>query len=226
MKNHLWKCLTAILVGVALGMAPAAGLAVVVFDNACQGQESTGGGINDYQYEVRNFSGAPANLDQYYVGTMDVNQLNYSNVAMPAGWSMHVGTWAQLSPLAMSPLSLMFTSGVKTPHGQIPPQQGNFQAPGAVLFVSNGNTLNLPAGGGFTFGFDNPRPSWDMEWFAEDITTTWVSLALVTLPISGPGPIWTQGWVHGPGVIPEPSSALLLLSGFGVLWWARRRRYR
>jgi hypothetical protein len=228
MKNHLWKCLTAILVGVALGMAPAAGLAVVVFDNSCQGQESQGGGAYDYQYELRNFSTNTVNLDQFYVGTMDVNPANYTNVVMPGGWSMHVGTWAQLGPVAMTPLSLMFTTGVKTPHGQIPPQQGGFQTPGAVLFVSNGNTLSWAGPGpGFTFGFDNPKPSWDMEWLAEDVPRAWTGQGLLNFPISGPSPgNWTQGWVHGPGVIPEPSSALLLLSGFGVLWWARRRRYR
>lgn len=219
--------LTVFMCVLVLAVAQAWGMPIIGVDISCEGTESGGGGARNYQYTLRNISGTPITLTEFYVGTQDLNAANYSNWLAPAGFSVVVYTPG--GPPG-SHCSTMYTTTVKTPHGVIPPQ-GLVPSLGLIAW-GNPTGITLPAGGTATFGFDNPNPSWDVEWLASDSTQpcpspgspapvrTWVSIGLSTLPIAGPTGVYTGGWVHSP--IPEPATFLLLGLG-GILLHKRKR---
>jgi hypothetical protein len=134
----------------------------------------------------------PVTLSLFYLATMDLNPANYTGWVAPPGFAP-VGTVAPWAALPDS-FSVMYTTQIKTPHGVIPPPQ-SWAAPGAIAWF--GSTILNP-GVPVTFGFNNPYPSWDMEWFTEHPSGANVSGGSLAFPIAGPFGTFTQGYVHGP----------------------------
>ena len=163
---------------------------------ACEGTESSGGGLTTYQYTLMNASPNPVTLTLFYVGTVDLTPLNYTNWVAPPGFTPTgtVGPWVALP----DSFSVMYTTQVKTPHGVVPPTQ-SYAAPGAVAWF--GSALMNPYQT-VTFGFDNPHTSWDMEWFSEHPSGANVSGGMPGVPMAGPLGVFTKGYVHGPTTEP------------------------
>ncbi|MCP3982247.1 MAG: DNRLRE domain-containing protein [bacterium] len=193
---------TGMLVGlVALVFAPPA-LAFGELEISCQGTESTGGGSRRYEYTIRNIGPTPQMLNRFYLGTADLDAGSYTNWVAPSGFSAvaAVGTLPAVEAALGIPgqLSVMFTTGEKTAHGVVPPQQSS-ATPGVVVW--NGGTTILQPGETATFGFDNPNASWDVEWLGEH-TGGGASFGFSDRPIAGPVGTFNNGWVHGPGDSP------------------------
>jgi hypothetical protein len=170
-----------------------------------EGTEASGGGQRDYQYELKNITNQAVNLNVVYVGTFDSILADYTNILMPNGWVFSiVGGGGKTTP------------GVSTPLGQIAPAP--IQCDGMLLArwgLQNG--VNVAPGATVTFGFDNPNPSQNVDWYCAVEPTpgaNWNS------PVAGPLGTFTDGPVHGP--VPEPATLLLL--GLGGLAIVRKRR--
>jgi hypothetical protein len=172
---------------------------------ACEGSFSTGGGARAYQYTLKNTGPAPVTLTLFYLGTLDLTPADYSSWIAPPGFNA-VATVADWNTLfTMYQTSVMSTTMLKTPHGLLPPPQA-FPTFGGIVW--SGSAVLNP-GQTATFGFNNPRAPWDMEWFAEHPDPVNSSQAFLNLPIAGPMGVYTQGYVHGPGegTVPvEPST--------------------
>jgi len=183
----------------ATGFAPVWGQ-IGVMDIACEGTESTGGGTSQYQYTLHNTSAGSVTLTMFYIGTMDLTGANYTNWVAPVGFTAAatVSDWTTL--MGLFGVSKMATTMTKTPHGILPPQMA-FAAPGGVVWTGN---AVVPGGGTATFGFDNVHVSVDVEWFAEHPDAVNSSPGFLNVVIAGPVGVYTQGWVHGPGVEPVP----------------------
>ena len=190
MSRKLLGSLLVLFCAAALSPGPAGGANELWI--SCEGTESTGGGSRTYQYTLMNTGMNPEMLTLFYVGTLDLNVMNYTNWVMPPGFTPGV-----MAPAP--PLSVMFTDQMKTPHGGI--MQGvPVAAPGVVVW--SGGSLVLNPGQMATFGFDNPHASWDMEWFAEHPAPPFTSQGFVGPPIAGPTGVFTAGYVHGPSLGP------------------------
>lgn len=186
---------------------------VVALDIACTGTESGGGGLTRYMYDVRNPTPNPVTLSFFAVGTDDLNALNYSGwvTPNPAIWATGVvvgdGRW---------------TTGVKTPHGIIPPFPLPGVTSGSVWFWdTTGVGVTLAPNATTTFGFNNPNPSEDVDWAAEHPRGTLWGHGFPAQPIAGPLGVFTQGFVHAP--VPEVSW-YAVASGFGLLGFGLYRR--
>jgi len=168
---------------------------------SCEGSRSNGGGARTYQYTLTNHGAAPVTLALFYLGTLDLTPGDYTNWTAPAGFNAAatVADWNTLFNLFQT--SVMGTTMIKTPHGMIPPPQ-TIQSFGGIVW--SGSAVMGP-GQSVTFGFDNPRVPWDMEWFAEHPDKVNSSQAFLYLPIAGPMGVCTQGFVHGPGEGAVPS---------------------
>jgi len=166
---------------------------------SCEGTKSTGGGVRTYQYTLKNTGANPVTLTMFYVGTMDMSQLNYTNWIAPAGFNAVVADWNVL--FNQFGASMMSTTMMKTLHGAIPIPVG-YPTVGGVLW--SGSVVLAPNQTA-TFGFDNPYFPWDMEWFAEHPDAVNSSQGYVWLPIAGPTGVYTQGFVHGPGEFVVPN---------------------
>jgi hypothetical protein len=189
------------LLGVSfvLLLFPQAGWTSQEFVISCEGTESTGGGTYRYQYTLKNISGAPVTLTDFFVGTEDPNPSNYSFIVTS-------GFTASIVPNPSGGASVAYTSMVKTPHGVVPPAVGQ---PSAKLIHWSGNGA-VPAGGTVTFAFDHPGESVDEEWFAK-ASGQW-TISQVDRPMAGPTGTYTDGWVHAP--LPPHTPAV---SSWGVL---------
>ncbi|MCP3997679.1 MAG: hypothetical protein GY722_21860 [bacterium] len=200
-------------------------------DIACEGQESGGGGGTLYQYQLTNTAGVNIDVDYFYLGTLDVNGANYSNWVAPAGFAATgiVGDNATVDGMVPITLAGMFTSGVKTAHGSIPPQGGP-GTPGVVLWQCTTPPCTLVPAQTFTFGFDNANASVDVEWLTEQANG--ISQGFPDQPIGGPLNTFTRGWVHAPteGQQQVPASGMIYLVilavslGIGLALYARSRR--
>ena len=216
MKQRIgkWWMLAVLLIPCQTALAT-----ISVYEIACEGTESGGGGVSTYQYTLRNLDQSTRTLNLFYLGTDDVNLADYSNWVMPLGWSSQVGTWASF----LGDLNVMGTDHVKTPHMVLPPPPVGSTL-GAIVF--SGPTLNLASLGTATFGFDNANHSEDVEWIAEGVApppNDEFTVGTYILPMAGPLGTFTQGFVHSP--VPEPSTLLML--GIGALGlWHRRRSDR
>jgi len=154
-----------------------------------------------YQYTLKNTGTAPVTLTLFYLGTLDLTPTAYTNWIAPAGFNpvATVADWTTLFSLYQT--SVMSTTMIKTPHGIFPPPFG-IQAFGGIVW--SGSAVINP-GQTVTFGFDNARVPWDMEWFAEHPDAANSSQATLFAPIAGPMGVFTQGYVHGPGEGAVPS---------------------
>lgn len=191
------------------------------FSITCEGTESGGGGVNRYQYTLRNDSATAITLTHFAVGTQDSLPTNYTFVPTPGF------TPAIVPNAGVPPLNILPTSQTKTPHGVVPPVP---VANSAMLILWTGSAV-IPPGGTITFAFDHPWASWDHQWMAGDAPASRWTAALSNQPIAGPSGVFTRGYVHAPGVhepIPTLSTwgilvfALALLVGLSI--WIRRRR--
>jgi hypothetical protein len=159
----------------------------------CEGSECGGGGTTTYQYTLRNNSVRAQTLTLFYVGTMDLDSLNYSGWVAPAGFTPTVGDWGTLATAYGA--SVMATTMVKTPHGSMPPGEASASL-GGVLW---GGSIEIEPDQAVTFGFNHPYGSVDVEWFAEHPDGVSSSEGSLDEPIAGPMGAFTNGFVHGPG---------------------------
>jgi len=168
---------------------------------SCEGTLSNGGGWRTYQYTLKNTGTAPVTLTLFYLGTLDLSPVNYSSWIAPAGFNATatVADWTTL--FNMYQTSVMSTTMIKTPHGIMPPPQA-FPTYGGIVW--SGSAVVGP-GQQVTFGFNNLRAPWDMEWFAEHPDAVNSSQAFLYTPIAGPLGVFTKGYVHGPGEGVVPS---------------------
>ena len=192
------RFLCLIVSAVSLLMALPVGAQVQpAFYISCEGTESNGGGLTRYQYELLNITNQNILVRDLIVGTEDLNPLDYTNVFAPAGFNFSLVAGSATG-----------TTLVKTPHGSIPvPPNWIAGTAGQAVWTAPGGVL-LPPAASFTFGFDNPRPSEDVEWIANGMLGE-ISIGLPNLPVAGPLGIFTLGPVHGPG-IPEPTTLALI----------------
>jgi MYXO-CTERM domain-containing protein len=209
MSARLITCVASLVIAAGFGQ-PALGQFLI--DVSCDGTVCGGGGGGGrYQYTLMNTSGATLTLTDFCPGTDDLNIGNYTSWYAPPGFipTATVAPWSVLSP----PMSVMYTSGVQTPHGAIPPPGGPATAGGIAW---TGSVTLLPNATA-TFGFDNPNTYEDVEWQA--YTSAGYSVAWSDLPVAGPAGTFTHGYVHAP--VPEPTMlTLLTLGGLALL---RRR---
>jgi hypothetical protein len=156
---------------------------------SCEGTESTGGGSNRYQYTLMNVSGAAMTFFDLYIGTEDMNPANYAFVPTP-------GFTPVLWPNDGSVASVLYTDGIKTPHGTPPPLAQQASTVGIIWWSG---AAAVPAGGTITFAFDHPGPSWNHEWhaFGSGAPSGWI-ISQWHEPIPGPLGTYTYGWVHAP----------------------------
>jgi hypothetical protein len=124
-----------------------------------------------------------------FIGTDDMNPANYTFVPTP-------GFSAFLIPNDGGQASVLYTDGIKTPHGVAPPLAQQASAAGIVWWTG---AAAVPAGGTITFAFDHPGPSWNHEWhaFASGMPSGWI-ISQWHEPIPGPIGAYTYGWVHAP----------------------------
>jgi hypothetical protein len=202
MSRLLCVIFTALLCVLVVGEQTAWGAGELLI--SCEGSRSGGGGARTYQYALKNAGTAPVTLTLFYLGTLDPTPGNYTNWTAPAGFNATatVADWTTLFNLFQT--SVMGTTMIKTPHGLVPPP---FTMPSFGGIVWSGSAVINP-GQTVTFGFDNSRVPWDMEWFAEHPDAVNSSQGLLWLPIAGPMGVFTQGYVHGPGegAVPQEES--------------------
>lgn len=193
MSRKLLLCVVGLLCAVTAINKPAWSAGELFI--SCEGTLSNGGGLQQYQYTLKNTGPLAVTLTLFYLGTEDLSAQNYTNWVAPTGFTAAatVADWNTLFNLFQT--STMNTSMVKTPHGVVPPSQSSPSAGGIVW--SGSATINPNQQ--VTFAFDNPHSPWDMEWFAEHPDKVNSSQAVSTLPIAGPLGVFTQGYVHGPG---------------------------
>jgi hypothetical protein len=170
---------------------------------SCEGTESNGGGLLQYQYEFKNFGGAPVTISRFDLGCEDGNLADYLNWLMPQGWNATAGPggfgWANV--------------GVKTPHGAFAPVPGGSSA--HVVFWDPQNVgVVLNPGQTVLFGFDNPNNSENVDWLASNalggvVGANWASA------VAGPIGVFTDGPIHAP--VPEPATLALLALGGAAL---------
>jgi len=176
---------------------------------SCEGTESNGGGVNQYEYTIRNNTANPINVVVLEVASNDPNLANYSNWTMPAGFGVKLTNnfayWMAQS---------------KAPHGAmsagsafIPPVYVEWSNPAGWL-LNPGQTLG-------PFGFDHPWRSADAEWMTCGPGGVPMTVGNWQSPVAGPMGTFTDGPVHGPYVVPEPAvAAMLALGGLAAM---RRR---
>jgi hypothetical protein len=157
-----------------------------VFDISCEGTLSGGGGSHDYQYTLRNVSGVTTFLDQFCVGTEDPDHANYT-FQQPAGFLPDV------FPNDGSEFEVLYTNGVMTSLGTVPPQAS---LPSAAVVCWYGD-VSVPDLGTVTFSFDHPSVPVDHEW--QSFSHAGWSAAKSSDPVAGPTGTYTFGYVHGPG---------------------------
>lgn len=193
-----------------IGVASAQGLIWV----SCEGVESGGGGVTQYQYGLMNTSAAPILLMVFDVGTDDPNIANYSGWVTPAGWISFI-----VPPSHP-------TSTVKTPHGMVSP--GPLQPTAVTIRFIDPTGVGLLLNPGVPtpglFGFNNVNGSEDVEWLALDTNNAVVGITNWGIPVAGPLGVYTPGPVHAP--IPEPTTCSLmvvLLSALGLSRFGIRR---
>lgn len=170
------------------------------FKISCEGTESTGGGVNNYEYMLINNTAAPILVTVLEVASNDPNMANYTNWTMPAGFLVQ-----------LTPNTAYWMAQVKTPHGGMSP--GWALIPPVYVQWANPAGVNLPPGGTLgPFGFDHPWTSADAEWMASGMGGVPMTVAQVSSPVAGPIGIYTDGPVHGPYQDQEPSAFLLEFS--------------
>ena len=148
----------------------------------CDGTESGGGGPTQYAYFVMD---PDLSITNVYIGTEDGGTANYTARMMPPGWTFAIVHNPGLVPFVGPALGddvaktrHFAASAAPTPTGACP-RLVHFSGP-----------AGLP-GGAFTFGFDHPWPSHDVEW--ETLDATGPTRAVWGAP-NGTG----AGPVHGP----------------------------
>ena len=196
-----------------------------IYQVSCEGTESGGGGTTLYQYTVKNVSGAPQILMHFLVGTDVLDVTKYSAPYSPGNSFVFSLMSSAQAPCGFVP----FTSGQKTPHGVVPPQQSNPML--GFIVWSDPIGLALPPNGTATFGFTCSLPSKDAEWGAFDPSCVIGNVAVSNQPVAGPIGIFTQGDVHSPPPRPIPGVspwgvaliALLLLAVGSWVLLARRK---
>ncbi|KPJ60885.1 MAG: hypothetical protein AMJ46_04090 [Latescibacteria bacterium DG_63] len=218
MKGKLLIVATVVLI-LALCVPPA--WAAQDFLISCEGTESGGGGANRYQYTLQNISGSPITLTEFFVGTGDAAVSSYTFIPTP-GFTVSI-----IPNDGYPPCNVTYTSGVKTPHGVVPPPSG---FPSAAVIYWIGSTVVSPSGT-VTFAFNHPGPSNDHEWFANS-SAGW-TISQVDQPMAGPTGVYTIGYVHAPNpppVIPAVSGwRLVLFIALPLLvaaWLLLRRKRR
>ncbi|MBP2680798.1 MAG: hypothetical protein H6Q78_661 [Candidatus Krumholzibacteriota bacterium] len=199
MTRLMWILSAVLLCTLVVGDGTAWGAGELTI--SCDGSRSGGGGMRAYQYTLKNNGAAPVTLTMFYLGTLDLAPGAYSNWIAPAGFApaATVADWTTLFGLFQT--SIMGTTMIKTPHGLVPPPF-TIQSFGGIVWT--GSAVVNP-GQTVTFGFDNSRVPWDMEWFAEHPDAVNSSQASLFQPIAGPIGVYTQGYVHGPGEGAVPS---------------------
>ena len=185
------------------------GLALAQPGVFCDGTESGGTGVNScgpplrYAYPVLDAGGI--GLTELRIGTCDGNPANYTNVCMPASWTMTI-----------EPEGLSHYSG-KTPHGQVSPTVDGLCT---HLIIFSGPMLGAP----FTFGFDNAKPSHDVDWDRQSsmgsAAANWSEpVGLGLGPVHGPR-TWSIPAVYEWGMV---VLVLLLLTAVTIVVGRRRQ---
>lgn len=207
--NRMITILGVLLVGTLCQMALAQA-APPAFLISCEGWESTGGGNLTYQYTLMNNTAAPINVAVLEVASNDPLLPNYTNITAPAGFGFQ-----------LTPNTHYFMGIQKTPHGGnspgpafIPPVYAQWANPNGWL-LQPGATLG-------PFGFDHPWISADTEWMASGMNGVPMTITNWQSPVAGPTGTYTDGPVHAPFEIPEPTTLALLL--IGGVWLFRSRR--
>jgi hypothetical protein len=189
-----------------------------IFQLSCEGIESGGGGTTSYQYTVKNVSGVPQTLQHFIVGTDVLDGTKYAAPYSPGNQFVF-----SLMPSAQAPCGFVpYTSGLKTPHGVVPPQAST-TLQGFIVW-SHPIGLLLAPNATATFGFTCALRSKDAEWGAFNPQCVG-NVALSNVPVAGPMGVYTLGFVHSPAPTPVPGLtpwgvALIVLLLLGVGAWA------
>ena len=186
MKELRFLMALGILLGLALFSQTAR--AGQEFEISCEGARCNGGGTWHYQYTLKNVSGITVTLEDFILGTQDINEGNYT-FAPTAGFTASVVENGV-------PANMTFTTKEETPHGDIPPQSGGEESSANVWW--QGSRV-IPNHGAIKFGFDHPSEPWDQEWFAFGSQPGQSTISQIDSPMAGPSGVFTDGWVHAPG---------------------------
>lgn len=198
---------------------------------SCHGTESGGPGATRYEYFLFNPSSSNVGVEYFYVGTDDLNATHYTNWTAPTGFASAatVADWTTLDATFGTTFSVMYTTGVKTAHGVVPPAGGPPTA-GGIVWPCVNPPCTLIIQRNWRFGFDNPNPSQDTEWLVDQVVGT--SQGSPTNPMAGYLSN-NRGWIHAPvSAEPVPSTGavgmflLALLLASGLAYWESRSRNR
>jgi len=162
----------------------------------CIGTESGGNGPRLYAYEV---DSASYPMVQFMVGTNDLDSRHYTNVLIPPGWRF-----------AVEPVPMAHMHTTKTPHGRVSPGPCRCLTQGRVRWWANDPADAIEF---FTFGFDHPWPSEDVDWILETRRENPpLPPELRTFRADWDAAVgWGYGPVHAP--VPEPTTLGLLGAG-------------
>ncbi|GEM_PF-2366130 len=172
------------------------------FEISCEGTRSTGGGTYEYQYTLKNISGAAVTLTDFIIGTEDPNALNYTFIPT-AGFAASI-----IPNSPPPPYNVLYSSGVKTPHQVVMPLANNVSA-ARILWIGS---AVVPDQATITFAFNHPNAPLDEEWHVKS-SGGW-TISQTNFPIAGPIGIYSVGYVHAPG--PEPAT-IPTLSTWGLI---------
>jgi hypothetical protein len=167
-------------------------LADMEFQISCEGKYSNGGGTWDYQYTLLNVSGAGVTITALCIGTEDPNAANYT-FRPTAGFTPSI-----VPNDGFPPTNVLYTSGVKTAHGVLPPIASITSA--AMIYWSG--SAFVANGGRIRFAFNHPYGPWDQEWHANS-STGW-TISQTDQVIAGPSGTYGIGYVHAPSAVPVP----------------------